>query len=348
MASPIHFASCPSTFGTGGLGQHLARIGRDLESEGGEVRYYCHSREHEDASFHVSGQWERKLFRWPPFRWNPALRVWFRHEWFDRQVARRLVGGESFTVFMGAGLHSLRRARRLGIPKLVLEMPNSHPRNVMARHALACAAHPIEPPWMGELLCRKIEKELLLVDEVRVNSGYTWDSALARGVPEALLRRRHLPAASRFSTIERVRPDDGTRRAVFVGSLGVSKGVPLLVDAFRGIAGPDLRLVLVGGWSSPGMRAFLESAMAADPRILVRPGDPAPHLASAEIALHPAWEDGWGYAPAEAIAAGVPTWVSDHTGARELLVEGIPGGVLPAGSPSAWTDLLARWREGTL
>lgn len=343
MAGPVHLVSCPSTHGTGGLGQHLSQIGRDVSAQGAEPRFYCHTRMHDDPVFHVSGMWERRVFRLPPFRWNAAARVWLRHEWFDRQVASRLVPAESLTVFMGAGLHTIRAARRLGIPRIVLEMPNTHPRNVRARQLEAWRMHPVEKPWMGEAMCRKIERELALVDEVRGNSGLTLATAEARGVPASILARRRLPPDARFSTARRRDPGDGTRRAVFVGSLAVGKGVPLLVDAFREVRGDDLRLVLVGGWSSRGMRRFLERSMALDPRILIRPGDPLPHLETAAMAVHPAWEDGWGYAPAEAVAAGVPTWVSDQTGARELVEGGAAGGVLPHGDPRAWKDLLLRW-----
>ena len=66
---------------------------------------------------------------------------------------------------------------------------------------------------------------------------------------------------------------------VFVGRLSVAKGVPLLVDALRRLAHRDLRLVLVGGWRSPGMRRFSKGICAEDPRVEVRPGDPLPRLA---------------------------------------------------------------------
>jgi glycosyltransferase involved in cell wall biosynthesis len=85
-------------------------------------------------------------------------------------------------------------------------------------------------------------------------------------------------------------------------------------------------------------------ARDADPRISWRSGDPAPALSGAEIAFHPSWEDGWGYAPAEALAAGVPVVVSDQTGMKEIVRDGL-GRVLPAGDPAVWNAAVREWGE---
>jgi glycosyltransferase involved in cell wall biosynthesis len=104
--------------------------------------------------------------------------------------------------------------------------------------------------------------------------------------------------------------------------------------------------VLFGGWQSRGMRLFLESAKASDPRISWRSGDPSELFATAALAVHPTWEDGWGYAPAEALAAGVPLLISDQTGMKELLNPD-SGSILPAGDRKAWGAALERWLRGT-
>ena len=67
------------------------------------------------------------------------------------------------------------------------------------------------------------------------------------------------------------------------------------------------------------MRRYLERARARDPRISVVPGDPLPHLQRARLCVHPAYEDGFGYAPAEALACGVPVIVTEDTGMKELI-----------------------------
>jgi glycosyltransferase involved in cell wall biosynthesis len=337
-------ATCPANFGEGGLGQHLARVREDALAGGFDVQVCCHGGI--DSPLVVGKTWEKRLFRLPPFRHRPDLAVWLRHVVFDRLTAARMGAADEVTAFMGGALETFRRATRLGARRLILEMPNSHPENVRELHARARALHPLEPSWMGPLFSRRVCEEMLLADEIRVNSEYTAQSAVDRGCDPAKLVRRHLPVHPRFSSLRRVPASDGTRTAVFVGSFTVFKGVPLLVDAFRQVRGEHLRLVLVGGWSSRGMRVFLESARRSDPRIRWLSGDPAPALSSAEIVFHPSWEDGWGYAPAEALAAGVPVVVSDQTGMKEIVRDGL-GRVLAAGDPAVWNAAVREWGEAT-
>lgn len=339
--SPTMVASCPTGFGSGGLGQHLAQVSEDAASEGFDVRVACLG-DQGDPLLSVAGDWERRVFAMPPFRWKSALRVWLRHEIFDRAVARRLVPCDTVTAFMGAGLATFRRARELGVRRLVLEMPNSHPANVASLHRRALSLHPLESSWMGRRFEAKAVKEFEMAHEIRANSGYTADSVVSRGVDPGKVVRRHLATHPRFGEVRRRPHPDGLRVAVLVGSLTVFKGVPFLVDVFRRVPGNDLRLLLVGGWSSRGMRLWLEEARKSDPRISWTSGDPAAHLETASLCVHPTWEDGWGYAPAEALDAGVPVVVTDQTGMKELLAPG-RGTVLPVGDARAWTEYLLRW-----
>jgi glycosyltransferase involved in cell wall biosynthesis len=151
----------------------------------------------------------------------------------------------------------------------------------------------------------------------------------------------------------RYRPDEtppasATFDVVFIGRLSVAKGVPLLVDAVRRLAHDDLRLVLVGGWSSRGMRRFLQDAVARDSRISIGPGDPLPHLRRARLCAHPTYEDGFAYAPAEAMACGVPILVSEDTGMKDLIDPGVDGLILPTGDLSALTEAIEAAYRGEI
>ena len=64
------------------------------------------------------------------------------------------------------------------------------------------------------------------------------------------------------------------------------------------------------------------------------PGDPLPHLRSAHLYVHPSYQDGFGYAVAEALACGVPAVVTEDTGAKEL-VTGVNGDIVATDSVDA-------------
>jgi glycosyltransferase involved in cell wall biosynthesis len=88
------------------------------------------------------------------------------------------------------------------------------------------------------------------------------------------------------------------------------------------------------------MRKYLAQKLRADPRITISPGDPLPHLQRAHVYVHPSFQDGYGYAPMEALACGVPVIVTEDTGMKEHVREGVDGYVVPAGDPDALLDRL--------
>jgi len=124
-------------------------------------------------------------------------------------------------------------------------------------------------------------------------------------------------------------------RVVYTGLVSVTKGVPLLLQAFSRLDCRDAELTLVGSTGSRGMRRYIEQWRLRDPRIRLAPGDPLPHLRRATVYVHPSYQDGFGYAVAEAVSCGVPVIVTDRTGARSLVRPGINGEVVPANDEGA-------------
>ncbi|HTY96275.1 MAG TPA: glycosyltransferase, partial [Solirubrobacteraceae bacterium] len=64
---------------------------------------------------------------------------------------------------------------------------------------------------------------------------------------------------------------------------------------------------------------------------VVKLGDPLAQLRTASLCVHPSYDDGFGYAPCEALAAGVPVIVTEDTGMKELIESGRNGLVVPTG-----------------
>jgi glycosyltransferase involved in cell wall biosynthesis len=138
-----------------------------------------------------------------------------------------------------------------------------------------------------------------------------------------------------------------TFNVVYVGSLSVNKGVPLLIDAFRRLTHGDLRLVLVGSWGTRGMRLFVENACSLDPRITARLGDPLPDQLQASVYVHPSYEEGSPYAPAEALACGVPLIVSEDSAMKGHRIGLRSCTTVPTGDLTALTEAIeASYRGG--
>jgi len=358
QSSALHEGStvvtCGAPLGSGGLGRHLQELLDALERAGSQARCIC-------ASTRAAAPAERRAMRHPlgvPYltsllRAVPELptsvgfRVRASMVEFDAYAASRLPAAEHLIAFNSQALSQLRAARRAGYSSVSLVSANSHLRRVARQHALARRRYPLEGSWTSRLLARNLA-EYAAADRIYYASSYIRDSFLEEGVPEELLSLFPLTPEPRYQADPGAVEPSSLFEIVYVGSLSVHKGVPLLIDAVRRLSHLDLRLRLVGGWGTPGMRRFVGEACAADQRIVVSPGDPLPHLRGASLCAHPAYEDGFGYAPAEALAAGVPVIVTQDTGMRELVRDGVDGRVLPTDDLDALAQAIEAAHRGEL
>jgi glycosyltransferase involved in cell wall biosynthesis len=208
----------------------------------------------------------------------------------------------------------------------------------MRQQARAVREWGIEQGWLNEHQRRQTVKEFDLADRIYVTSRYSHDSFLREGMPEDKLQSRQLVVPSRFRPCK-TNSFDGRFRVTYVGSISVVKGIPVLLEAFSRLKNPDAELVLVGGWSTRGMRIYLERWLCLDSRIRVIQGDPLPVLQGASVYVHPSYQDGLGFAPLEALSCGVPVIVSADTGMKEHVVDGVNGYVVPTGK---WEAILER------
>lgn len=343
--------SCPAPFGVGGLGRHLQEIVGALDRGKQPSVCICESGDPSSPGvvYHGDSGVPSPLNRRPragrlastlapAVRFSPAWRMWTVSVAFDRDAARLQPQADHLIAFNGTALAQLNAARRSRYQSLSLVSANSHMRHVIRQHARAHRQYPLERPWATHLLRRNLA-EYARANRVYVASRYVRDSFIEEGFPEEMLSFFPLTPDVRYDRAQTTRSSE-TFDIVYVGGLTVHKGVPLLVDAVRRLPHADMRLVLVGGWKTRGMRRFIERACAGDPRISVAPGDPLPHLRDAHLYVHAAYEDGFAYAPAEALACGVPVLVSEDTGMKELIDPDRNGLILPTGDLGALTDAI--------
>jgi glycosyltransferase involved in cell wall biosynthesis len=286
--------------------------------------------------------------RYTPVRFSQGLRSHLSGELFDRAVARHLDRRiDEFVGFNGQALRSFRRAETLGCQRFGLVAATLHVNLVARQHARALAYCPdVEPGWLHPAELRKTLLEYHRAQSIYVGSDYSRQSFIAEGIAPDRLVRLHYPLDPRFVPA-RDAPGEGFR-VVYTGSLTVTKGIPVLLDAFARFDRRDAELTLVGGSSTRGMRRYLDRRLREDRRVRIAPGDPLPHLQRAHAYVHPSFHDGYGYAPMEALACAVPVIVTDQTGMQEHVNEGVDGFVVPAGDPEAITDRLDRIASGKI
>jgi glycosyltransferase involved in cell wall biosynthesis len=344
----MNIFSCNAPFKVGGLGWFLASLVEEARARGDLSCYFASAAKPNDpAGREVSLEWYRWLFRSPPFRYRHGLRDFLAGELFDRAVAGRLNPAEGFTGFGGRSYRSFMRARELKFQRLTLESATSHVTNVRSKHKIAAGKYPIEESWLNQAQYKKTLREYAEADIITVSSEYARATFIEAGVPEARLQRRFQRIAPRFAPPP-MKISDDTFRIVYVGRLQVSKGVPVLLEAFQHLNDKAAELVLVGGCATTAMERYLQRRVALDRRIKICPGDPLPHLHRADVMVHPTFEDGLGLAPLEALACGVPVLVTEDTGMKEFVVSHKNGYILPTGEVDPLVDQLKQVRKHPL
>jgi glycosyltransferase involved in cell wall biosynthesis len=329
--------SCAASPGVAGLGRHVKEI-LDAFARGGQPSVCVSPAMTERVA--VGPSLVVRVSRRAVARGRRSSAGRARQMWaeFDADVAGRLPEGDHLMAFCGQALAQFGAARRMGYQSVALVSGGVHERRLARQHAAAHRRYPLERSNAGRVSERHL-LEYAQAERIYVASRYVWESFVEEGVPEDVLARFPLTPDPRFA------PDGAPRRSatfdiVYVGGLSVAKGVPLLIDVVRRLRHEDMRLVLVGGWKSRGMRRFVEQACAEDRRIKAAPGDPLPHLRGARLCVHPSYVDGFSYGAAEALACGVPVVASEDTGMKELIEPGRTGLVVPTGDPAALTEAI--------
>jgi glycosyltransferase involved in cell wall biosynthesis len=342
--------TCSAPLGQGGLGRHVEEIADAVARRDGSAVRIASAADpaapapqpgRRPGAARAAGALSR--VRAPL---SPGLRaVAFATE-FDAYAAQRLPRAENLIAFNGQAVRQLRVARAAGYRSLQLVSANSHMRRVVRQHERARKRYPLEGSWTRWLLPRNL-REYERCDTILYASQYIRESFLEEGVPEERLRWFPLTPHPRYDGEGRP-ARSGAFEVVYSGSLAVHKGVPLLVDVFRALPYADMRLVLNGGWGTRGMRRFVQAACAADPRISAGPGDPRTALETASLCVHPAYEDGFAYAPAEALVRGVPVIVSEDTGMKDMIDSPEVGAVIATGDERALGEAIEAAYRGEL
>jgi glycosyltransferase involved in cell wall biosynthesis len=132
----------------------------------------------------------------------------------------------------------------------------------------------------------------------------------------------------------------------FVGRFTRDKGVPELFDAFNSLLGvlPNARLLLVGWFdeSEDALTVYQRARIEAHPRI-IRTGfvhDTAPYYRVMDVLVLPTWREGFPNVALEGAASGVPVITTLTTGARDAVLPGITGLLVPPGDPRALAESL--------
>jgi glycosyltransferase involved in cell wall biosynthesis len=272
--------------------------------------------------------------------WGRSYQLLLRDVLFDRLAAARTGGRSSLMSISGMCRSSLRRAAAGGCPTWLI-CPSTH---VDAQHALVSRARaaiglPARPSELNGWLARRARDEYGRAAVLVVQSELARATFVEHGVPgERLVTLRPGVDLDRFAPSEP--PADAVLRVLFVGQLGVRKGLHTLLDACARLEPSTYALTLVGGMEPEAAWLLTRRPHVNVRRLPFTPAVPA-QMAASHVLVLPSVEDGFGLVALEAMASARPVIVSDACGVKEVVPDG-GGEVVPASDAAALSAALGR------
>jgi len=238
----------------------------------------------------------------------------------------------------GSGLASGRDVQRHG-GRYVCDRGSTHLRYQMRLLAeeyerVGVPFEPVHP----RMIARE-EAEYVQDDAITVPSRFAARSFVESGVLAAKLHV--IPYGVDLRHFRPTVPRDPDFRVLFVGQLGVRKGIGYLLTAFRRAQLPAAKLVFVGSPSGE-TKALLGGVPLDDVEFTgaLGRGQVAEQMSRASVMVLPSIEEGLAMVQAQALACGCPVIATSNSGAEDVFDHGTEGFIVPIRNPDAIAEAL--------
>lgn len=286
------------------------------------------------VSFDLLGLWYYYMRRRLPAASEPAMLFARMNRLFgDRVVRRGFDGSDIVWGFNGASLEIFQHARKQGI-KCILEQSIS-PRQI----ELELLAEEVSrwPEWQmnragpsasdSDPLSDREEAEWMLADTIVCGSAFVAEGLRQRNVPIEKLRVVPYGVNTGYFQASSTNSPAGTLNVLFVGEVGLRKGIPYLLEAVRALNRPlSIHTRLVGpiNVNSEPLREYAEwcEVLGSVPRLRM-----VEMYRWADILVLPSLCEGSATATYEAMACGLPIVTTRNTGS--LVRDGVEGFIVP-------------------
>ena len=236
------------------------------------------------------------------------------------------------------------RASALG-RRFILDRTIGHP---LSFERVLRTLRPQFPEWTEDFHARL--PELLLAEETEhqqaerivVPSSFARGTLIENGVPAEKIVV--IPLGVDLEAFRPIPLPDISRplRFIFLGSLTVRKGLPLLLQAWRSLGRIDAELWLAGPVAEgnarlipalPGLKLIGKVSRRELPGL----------LRQCDVLVFPSYFEGLAKVQLEGLAVGLPIIATEASGAPDLITDGVEGYVIPTGNAIALRDAIQRF-----
>jgi starch synthase len=333
---------------------HHFDLARELERRGHLLRIYStypwarlkreglpHSKVRTYPWFHLSqGVVGRYMPGWRPFQdWLGYVTTMTADEWLDRRIRHTEV--DALIALSGAGLKAgMHLQERGGI--YICDRGSTHQLyqerliNEELRH---WGINP-QSSSSQDALHRREVAIYETADAITVPSRFAARSFVESGIDRNKVHV--IPYGVRLEKFHSVAEPAADRfEVLFVGQVGLRKGVPYLLQAFAGLRHPRKRLRVVGS-VQPDFRSILAKLPQSHVEIM----GPLPQaevvrcMSSSHVMVLPSIEEGLALVQGQAMACGCPVLASTNTGSEDLFADGVEGFIVPIRDPEILRERL--------
>ena len=317
--------------------QHSAQLALGLE-RAGMLSLYIHGGRMTAAIEREIAPTRRRYMPWFQFFRRISSRISSEHvrRWalrfnmsmFDRVVSRLVTLSSSGVVvaYENSALRTFGSARRRKAI-CILDAASVH-FNLQNQH----------PPLANGSKENAVKRaEINSADYILTCSNFAAKSYVDAGVESSKIRVVQLGVdCSKFS-VSQIERNSGPVVIGFAGNITATKGADLLAQALEKTSASSLPFCFVAVGNGPGSDPLLAKQLAlyGEVRARLNHHDLAKFYQQSDVLVLPSRFDSFGMVVTESLACGTPVIVSENVGAKDFIVEGNNGWVVPVGDVAA-------------
>ncbi|RMG93271.1 MAG: glycosyltransferase family 1 protein [Chloroflexi bacterium] len=265
--------------------------------------------------------------------------TYWHNRLYDLWATRHIERADLFLGWNGFCLHSLQQAKRLG-SVTVVERASTH--NLYQQAVLAEEYGRFGLPFPNSPNLERALKEYEFADFVLVPSQFAYESFIQQGFPPEKVQlvpfgvdtKRFFPAKE-----QEKRPF----RVLFVGQIGLRKGVVYLLQAWQKLGWRDAELYLVGRVETGNGRVFQPYHNLPGLHWTNHIPNPVSLYQQADVFVFPSLEEGSALVTYEAMACGLPVITTPNAGS--VVRHNQEGFIVPIRDPDTLANCLETLRS---
>jgi glycosyltransferase involved in cell wall biosynthesis len=270
--------------------------------------------------------------RWARLNTTRDRYVFWLNEKFDRWVAKQLPElGNLVFGYEGSSLHTFRRAKQLGMPR-VLYQPIACAEKALTilgaeERLFPSLADTLRYNWFPEGELEKRREERMLSDAIICASEFTRESLIEVGVdPGKIFVEPYGVNQSVFSPTTDKFPNFSV---IWAGSYTQTKGIGYLLEALAREPVPGIEFITAGHRHGNDALTSYEDKVRIRRLGHISREEVGKVMARCHAHVFPTLLEGFGRNIIEAMASGLPVITTSHCAGPDLIEDGVTGFIIP-------------------